>query len=61
MSNESSLVDFLYSDMERFLPSPCLCFLGENISQGVFQKFNKAEEVTNGSLPPRKHSGRTEF
>lgn len=56
------MVDFVYSDMERFLQSPCLCFLGARYFSRSFPKNpNKAEEVTKGSLLPRKHSVRIEF
>ena len=63
MSNGNSLVDFVYSDMERFFfQSPCLCFFGARYFSRSFPKnLNKAEEVTKGSLLPRKHSVRIEF
>ena len=56
------MVDFVYSDMERFLQSPCLCFLGARYFSRSFPKNpNKAEEVTKGSLLPRKLSVRIEL
>lgn len=51
MSNGNSLVDFVYSDMERFFFFNRLVYvsLGLDISQGVFQKIstrqNKSQKV----------------
>ena len=54
MSNGNSLVDFVYSDMERFFFNRLVYVsLGLDISQGVFQKISIRQS--------KSHSVRIEF
>ena len=62
MSNGNCLVEFVYSDMERFSFNRLVyASRGLDISQGVFQKISTRQKKSQkGSLLPGKHSVRIE-